>query len=370
MERSVKYVMYYYLEYYTSEEINKYTENILREFDSYSDMARYIETHSSKGYGCLIPVHMDEVSNVTQYLFVPMDKVITRMDSGTIRMSMVLKGDHTYPLGKSKMTFDKPEAFYPIIFDIDRLRFFNKLLARHISNVDLPWYDEDTAKNQSGFLGADIDYFEYELKGTNLGDLYDSFRFDYNNDNGIYQLIGSVTRRFYSGFISDIDETLWMDSQLHVWTIIDNPEWFEESLTNQLGDSSQIISNVSDIMLISDYVENILREVSNNVVFHFYLRGKLVYVNEFYVNDVFDLLAIILNIDYYIQLEFLYLKLFYMDIYGISYSIEDMTVEFKLHGLNKRTTFTDHISFTRKDEESTIMKFTKFICELSEDNEI
>ena len=362
--------MYYYLDYDTSDTISKYNENILREFDSYRDMARYIESHSSKGYGCLIPVHMDEVSNVTQYLFVPMDKVITRMDNGTIRMSMVLKGDHTYPLGKSKMTFDEPEAFYPIIFDIDRLRFFNKLLARHISNVDLPWYDEDIAKDQSGFLGADIDYFEYELKGTNRGDLYDSFRFDYNNDNGIYQLIGSVTRRFYSGFISDIDETLWMDSRVHVWTIIDNPEWFEESLTNQIGDSSQIISNVSDIMLISDYVENILREVSNNVVFHFYFRGKLVYVNEFYVNDVFDLLAIILNIDYYIQLEFLYLKLFYTDTYGINYDMEDMTVEFKLNGLNKRTTFTDHISFTGKDEESTIMKFTKFICNLSEDDEI
>ena len=362
--------MYYYLDYDTSDTISKYNENILREFDSYRDMARYIEAHSSKGYGCLIPVHMDEVSNVTQYLFVPMDKVITRLDDGKIRMTMVLKGDNVYPLGMSTITIDTPEKFYPIIFDIDRLRFFNKLLVRHISNVDLPWHDEDTSNNHSGFVGADIDYFEYELKGTNLGDLYDSFKFDYNNDNGIYHLIGSVTRKFYSGFISDIDETLWMDSRLHVWTVIDNPEWFEESLTNQLGDSSQIICNVSDIMVISDYVENILREVANNVILHFYFRGKLVYVNEFYVNDVFDLLAIILNIDYYIQLEFLYLKLFYMDTYGISYSIEDMTVEFKLHGLNKRTTFTDHISFTRKDEESTIMKFTKFICELSEDNEI
>ena len=370
MERSVKYVMYYYLEYYTSDEINKYTENILREFDSYRDMARYIETHSSKGYGCLIPVHTDEISNVTQYLFVPMDKVITRLDDGKIRMTMVLKGDNVYPLGMSTITIDTPEKFYPIIFDIDRLRFFNKLLVRHISNVDLPWYDEEVSNEHFGFRGADIDYFEYELKGTNLGDLYDSFKFDYNNDNGIYHLIGSVTRKFYSGFISDIDETLWMDSRLHVWTVIDNPEWFEESLTNQLGDSSQIICNVSDIMVISDYVENILREVANNVILHFYFRGKLVYVNEFYVNDVFDLLAIILNIDYYIQLEFLYLKLFYMDTYRISYSIEDMTVEFKLHGLNKRTTFTDHISFTGKDEESTIMKFTKFICELSEDNEI
>lgn len=362
--------MYYYLEYYTSDEINKYTENILREFDTYRDMARYIETHSSKGYGCLIPVHTDEISNVTQYLFVPMDKVITRLDEGKIRMTMVLKGDNVYPLGMNTITIDTPEKFYPIIFDIDRLRFFNKLLVRHISNVDLPWYDEKVSNEHFGFIGADIDYFEYELKGTNLGDLYDSFKFDYNNDNGIYHLIGSVTRKFYSGFISDIDETLWMDSQLHVWTVIDNPEWFEESLTNQLGDSSQIICNVSDIMMISDYVENILREVANNVILHFYFRGKLVYVNEFYVNDVFDLLAIILNIDYYIQLEFLYLKLFYMDTYGISYSIEDMTVEFKLHGLNKRTTFTDHISFTGKDEESTIMKFTKFICELSEDNEI
>lgn len=370
MERSVKYVMYYYLEYYTSEEINKYTENILREFDTYRDMARYIETHSSKGYGCLIPVHTDEISNVTQYLFVPMDKVITRLDEGKIRMTMVLKGDNVYPLGMSTITIDTPEKFYPIIFDIDRLRFFNKLLVRHISNVDLPWYDEEVSNEHFGFRGADIDYFEYELKGTNLGDLYDSFKFDYNNDNGIYHLIGSVTRKFYSGFISDIDETLWMDSQLHVWTVIDNPEWFEESLTNQLGDSSQIICNVCDIMVISDYVENILREVANNVILHFYFRGKLVYVNEFYVNDVFDLLPIILNIDYYIQLEFLYLKLFYMDTYGISYGIEDMTVEFKLHGLNKRTTFTDHISFTGKDEESTIMKFTKFICELSEDNEI
>lgn len=362
--------MYYYLEYYTSEEINKYTENILREFDTYRDMAQYIETHSSKGYGCLIPVHMDEISNVTQYLFIPMDKVITRLDEGKIRMTMVLKGDNVYPLGMSTITIDTPEKFYPIIFDIDRLRFFNQLLVRHISNVDLPWYDEDTSNDHSGFVGADIDYFEYELKGTNLGDLYDSFKFDYNNDNGIYHLIGSVTRRFYSGYISDLDETLWMDSRLHVWTVIDNPEWFEESLTNQLSDSSQIISSVSDIMLISDYVENILREVGNNVMLHFYFRGKLVYVNEFYVNDVFDLLAIILNIDYYIQLEFLYLKLFYMDTYGISYCIEDMTVEFKLHGVNKRTTFTDHISFTGKDEESTIMKFTKFICELSEDNEI
>ena len=161
-----------------------------------------------------------------------------------------------------------------------------------------------------------------------------------------------------------------MDSRLHAWAIIDNPEWFEESLTSQLGDSSQIISDVGDIMVISDYVENILREVANNVILHFYFRGKLVYVNEFYVNDVFDLLAVILNIDYYTQLEFLYLKLFYMDTYGINYCIEDMTVEFKLHGLNKRTTFTDHISFTGRDEESTIMKFTKFICELSEDNEI
>lgn len=362
--------MYYYLEYYTSEEINKYTENILREFDTYKDMARYIETHSSKGYGCLIPVHKDEISNVTQYLFVPMDKVITRLDEGKIRMTMVLKGDNIYPLGMSTITIDTPEKFYPIIFDIDRLRFFNTLLVRHISSADLPWYDEDTSNNHSGFVGADIDYFEYELKGTNLGDLHESFKFDYNNDNGIYHLIGSVTRRFYSGYISDIDETLWMDSRLHVWTVIDNPEWFEESLTNKLSDSSQIISSVIDIMMISDYVENILREVSNNVMFHFYFRGKLVYVNEFYVNDVFDLLAIILNIDYYIQLEFLYLKLFYMDTYGISYCIEDMTVEFKLHGVNKRTTFTDYISFTGKDEESTIMKFTKFICELSEDNEI
>lgn len=362
--------MYYYLEYETSDGISKYNENILREFDTYRDMARYIETHSSKGYGCLIPVHTDEISNVTQYLFVPMDKVITRLDEGKIRMAMVLKGDNVYPLGMSTITIDTPEKFYPIIFDIDRLRFFNKLLVRHISNVDLPWYDEEVSNDHSGFIGADIDYFEYELKGTNLGDLYDSFKFDYNNDNGIYHLIGSVTRKFYNGFISDIDETLWMDSQLHVWTVIDNPEWFEESLTNQLGDSSQIICNVSDIMVISDYVENILREVANNVILHFYFRGKLVYVNEFYVNDVFDLLAIILNIDYYIQLEFLYLKLFFMDTYGIGYSIEDMTVEFKLHGLNKRTTFTDHISFTGKDEESTIMKFTKFICELSEDNEI
>lgn len=362
--------MYYYLDYETSDGISKYNENILREFDTYRDMARYIETHSSKGYGCLIPVHTDEISNVTQYLFVPMDKVITRLDEGKIRMTMVLKGDNVYPLGMSTITIDTPEKFYPIIFDIDRLRFFNKLLVRHISNVDLPWYDEEVSNDHFGFRGADIDYFEYELKGTNLGDLYDSFKFDYNNDNGIYHLIGSVTRKFYSGFISDIDETLWMDSRLHIWTVIDNPEWFEESLTNQLGDSSQIICNVSDIMVISDYVENILREVANNVILHFYFRGKLVYVNEFYVNDVFDLLAIILNIDYYIQLEFLYLKLFYMDTYGISYNIEDMTVEFKLHGLNKRTTFTDHISFTGKDEESTIMKFTKFICELSEDNEI
>lgn len=362
--------MYYYLDYETSDGISKYNENILREFDTYRDMARYIETHSSKGYGCLIPVHTDEISNVTQYLFVPMDKVITGLDDGKIRMTMVLKGDNVYPLGMSTITIDTPEKFYPIIFDIDRLRFFNKLLARHISSVDLPWYDEDASNDHFGFIGADIDYFEYELKGTNLGDLYDSFKFDYNNDNGIYHLIGSVTRKFYNGFISDIDETLWMDSRLHIWTVIDNPEWFEESLTNQLGDSSQIICNVSDIMVISDYVENILREVANNVILYFYFRGKLVYVNEFYVNDVFDLLAIILNIDYYIQLEFLYLKLFYMDTYGISYSIEDMTVEFKLHGLNKRTTFTDHISFTGRDEESTIMKFTKFICELSEDNEI
>ena len=106
--------MYYYLDYETSDEISKYNENILREFDTYSDMARYIETHSSKGYGCLIPVHTDEISNVTQYLFVPMDKVITRLDEGKIRMTMVLKGDNVYPLGMSTITIDTPEKFYPI----------------------------------------------------------------------------------------------------------------------------------------------------------------------------------------------------------------------------------------------------------------
>ena len=93
---------YYYLEYDAEEtaadnnpRMNLY--NPFKVFNTYNAMIEYIENHPF-GLGSLIPVQIDPNTNVTQYIFVKREKLITKLKYGVIKYSIVLVGDKSFPL--------------------------------------------------------------------------------------------------------------------------------------------------------------------------------------------------------------------------------------------------------------------------------
>lgn len=372
---------YYYLEYDAEEtaadnnpRMNLY--NPFKVFNTYNAMIEYIENHPF-GLGSLIPVQIDPNTNVTQYIFVKREKLITKLKYGVIKYSIVLVGDKSFPLKEIVIEIHSIDEFYKAIWNIDRLRCFNAILQYGLSvKKDLPWVENEDyfsshipESDAMEFRYIDIDYFSLTLKGTNFGDIDEKYEIDYNESYGIFKLFALICAKFYDVYMVDTGEEIGLSEEDRFWWIKD-PEGFsyDETVTYPTAANTKVIIDINDFLLINDYLDaaSYAKDSTSSGIFIYYKKSPLFMMEFDLLPETF--FPCIMDIYYYIDILFLYCKLHLEDIRGIIVDPSEFTFEIRI-GSKKIVRFIDHITLM-EERRSILAEVIGFILHLHEEGEI
>ena len=382
MEKEVITTMtYYYLEYDADETaadndplLNLY--NPYKKFNTYTGMIAYMEDHPF-GFGCLIPVQEDPVTKTAQYIFIKREKILTRMQSGRIQYSMVLVGDRTYPLREVDIEIHSIDEFYRAIWNIDRIRCFNAMIQYGVAvKKDLPWVENTDyftshipESDTMELRYVDIDSFSYSLKGTNFGDISDSYDIDYSNAYGIFKLYACVCTKFYDSYMTPNGEEIGMDEDGKFWWVMSSESYFGESnitVTYHTNANSKVFINVEDFLLINDYLEEAISGRDDmNGIFVYYKKSPLFMIDADFMIDNF--FPIMMDIHYYLEISYLYCKLHLEEKNHIFVDPEEFKFEIRV-GTKKNLIFTSEVKLM-DDKRSLLMEILYFIMNKYEDGE-
>ena len=371
---------YYYLEYDAEEtaadndpRMNLY--NPFKAFNTYNGMIDYIEKHPF-GLGCLIPVQVDPMTNVTQYVFVKKEKLITKINYGVIKYSIVLVGDKSFPLKETVIEIHSIDEFYKAIWNIDRLRCFNAILQYGLSvKKDLPWIENDDyftshipESETMEFRYVDIDYFSLELKGTNFGDINEKYEIDYTESYGIFKLFALICSKFYDVYITDGGEEIGLFEEDGYWWINDADFGYENTVTYSTAATTRVIINISDFLLINDYLDaaSYARDNTSSGIFIFYKKSPLFMMEFDLLPETF--FPCIMDIYHYIDILFLYCKLHMEDQHSIIVDPNEFVFEIRI-GAKKIVRFIDQITLM-EEKRSILAEVIGFILHLHEEGEI
>ena len=382
MEKEViKTMPYYYLEYDADETaadndplLNLY--NPYKKFNTYTSMVEYMESHPF-GFGCLIPVQEDPVSQTAQYIFIKKEKVITQMKYGRIRYSMVLVGDQTYPLREVDMEIHSIDEFYRAIWNIDRIRCFNTMLQYGVAiKRDIPWVENsdyftshipESASMELRYV--DIDSFSYILKGTNFGDMSDSCEIEYSNAYGIFKMYACICTKFYDSYMTQDGEEIGIDEDSKFWWIMSSESYFGESgitTTYHTNADSKVFIKVEDFLFINDYLDEIdsgRDEVDG--IFVYYKRSPLFVIDIDYLIDNF--FPITMDVYYYLEIVYLYCKLHLEEKNHILVDPEEFKFEIRI-GTKKNLIFSTEMNLI-ENKRSLLMEILYFIMTKYEEGE-